>query len=88
MQTRNLDLSSPKKSIAYQAAMHDLQVIRAAVFARQKKSGNFSVLIDTNCGFRKPDWQVNSEPQALASALSESSELRASGWISRLVVAK
>ena len=29
MQTRNLDLSSPKKSIAYQAAMHDLEVIQA-----------------------------------------------------------
>lgn len=45
----------------------------------------FQVWIDLAFGEGDPDWWWNSEPQELASALNEASDLRSGGWVCKIM---
>lgn len=61
--------------------------VRQARLALLDRAQLFSVLVDLNSGrsYGPPSWLVTkSSPQPLQLALSESNELRSSGWITKL----
>ena len=47
--------------------------------------GLYVVWIDTNCGYRSPDWEMNSEPKPLELAEQEASECLLRGFLSLIL---
>ncbi len=47
----------------------------------------YVVWIETNCGhFDETDWEMNSDPQPLASALTEAAEARRCGYPTQILL--
>jgi hypothetical protein len=53
--------------------------------AAVEKPGLYVVWIDTNCGYRAPDWEMNSKPKSYELAEQEAGECLSLGFLSLIL---